>query len=507
MSKKSSRLLSAGIFLVFVPAIILSFSFSREDQSEDNYDNEPLYTVSKGDLSINVTENGSIESSQSVVIKSEVRGTKTVIWVVEEGKRVKKGDLLVELDSESLEEYQAEYEVYVSDADLAHIQAKEDLEITKKQGEADLKDAQMNLDFAKQDFKKYVEGEYIQQLRTLTANITLAQAQLETAENRLQWSKKLNKEGYVTDTELQADSLTVQREKIKLESAQGAKKLFEDFTHKKSVAQMERLIEKRDFELEKTKHKINSLIYAYKARLTSRKVDLKRKQEKLESIKEQVELCKIRAPQDGLVVYSSSLQNNSGKRTNIEPLAAGIDVKERQELIHLPKSNRMLAVIRLPETSLNKVKKGMTVSLTVDALNGKELSGVLKQIDPMPNPHSIWMNPDLKEYNSEIMINEEIKGLRPGMSCKVEINVKDFDNVLYVPVQCVVKEKDHSVVYVMTNHGPVKREVQTGLDNDIMVRIIKGLKDGEKVLTSPPLDETAKPEIANLDSAQEAAKN
>ena len=504
MSKNKNRLLSAGIFLVFIPAIILSFSFSEDEPGDSDYNDEPLYTVSKSDLSIMVTENGSIASSQTVIVESEVRGTKNIIWVIEEGKKVKKGDLLVELDSESLIEYKEEYEDYVSNAELAEIQAKEDLEINKKQGEADLKDAQMNLDFAKQDYKKYMEGQYIQDLRTYNANITLAKAQLETAENRLSWSKKLNKEGYVTDTELQADQLTVQREKIKLESAQGSLKLFENFTHKKSEAQMKRLIEKREFELEKTSHKIGSLIYAYKARLTSREVDLRRKRDKLKYYKEQIALCKIKAPRDSLVVYNSSLQNNSGKRSNSEPLAAGMSVKEREDLIHLPKSNRMLAVIRLPETSLNKVKRGQKVELIVDALNGKQLSGKISKIDPMPNPHSIWMNPDLKEYNSEIIINEEIKGLRPGMSCKVDIKIKDYKDTLFVPVQCVVKEKDQSIVYVMTSHGPQKREVKTGMDNDIMVKIISGLEVGEKVMTSPPLDETGKPETAKLDSEKDS---
>ena len=504
MSKKNNRLLSAGIFLVFIPAIILSFSFSEDKPGDTDYQNEPLYTVSKSALSITVTENGSIASSQSVLIESKVRGTKNVIWVIEEGKKVKKDDLLVELDSQSLVEYKEEYEDYVSNAELAEIQAQQDLEINKKQGEADLKDAQMNLDFAKQDYQKYMKGQYIQDLRTYNANITLAKAQLETASNRLSWSKKLNKEGYVTDTELQADELTVQREKIKLESAQGSLRLYQDFTHKKSEAQMKRLIEKRDFELEKTTHKIGSTLYAYKARLTSREVDLKRKREKLKYYKEQIGLCRITAPQDGLVVYNSSMQNNSGKRSNGEPLAAGVSVKEREDLIHLPKSNRMLAVIRIPETSLNKVKKGQMVELTVDALNGKQLTGKIKQIDPMPNPHSIWMNPDLKEYNSEIIINEEVKGLRPGMSCKVDIKIKDYDDAISIPVQCVVKENEKSIVYVMTQHGPESREVKTGLDNDIMVRIIKGLEVGEKILTSPPLNETGKPETAKLDTESDS---
>jgi HlyD family secretion protein len=492
MNKKV--IINAALFLVLLPAIILSFSFTAESANEPPNQEMPLYTVKEEPLTIRITEPGSITSSQSISVINEVRGTRNVIWVIPEGTKVKKDQLIVELDSSSLNDDKEDMEIQVSNADLAYIQAKENLEIVIKQGEADIKDSQMNLDFSKQDLEKYTKGEYIQKLRDLKADITLSQAQLERAEDRLQWSQKLRKEGYITETELQSDELTVQREQLKLESSQGALKLFEQYTHPKSVIQLERLIERRDFEMERTKHRVNSNDYEYKARLSASEVDLNRKKQKLEYILEQIELCKIKAPADGLVVYSSSQQNSSGRKTVSTPLQQGVAVKEREELIQLPVSTKMLAIVKLPETALNQIRKGMDTTVRVDALNSLNLTGTLKHIDPMPNPGSLWMNPNLKEYNSEIVINEEIKGLRPGMSCKVDILVKHFDSTIAVPVQCVVRENKQSIIYVHSENGVEKRVVKTGMDDGIMVQIISGLQVGEQALMTPPLNDTSKPE-------------
>ncbi|MCH2208550.1 MAG: HlyD family efflux transporter periplasmic adaptor subunit [Lentisphaerales bacterium] len=493
---KNNKLVNAALCLIILPAVILSFSFSGED-AEESATNSPLYKVKKAPLTIKVTVPGTITSSQSVSVVNEVKGSRSVMWVIEEGKKVKKGDLLVELENSDLVDEKEKMEIQVSDAELALLQAKEDLEIVKKQGEADLKDSQINYDFSKQDLQKYTEGEYIQKVKELKANITLAEAQVERAEDRLNWTKKLNKEGYVTNTELQTDELSVQRENLKLDTAKGAFDLYEKFTHPKAVTQYERLVERRKFELERTQHKISSNVFNYKARLRSREVDLDRKRQKLAEIVEEIELCKLKAPINGLVVYASSQQSSKGRKTNSQPLEQGVTVKQRETLIRIPTSQKMHASFKLPETALNIIRKGMATSVQVDALNSIVLNGTLQHIDPMPNPGSLWMNPNLKEYSSEVVIAEEdVKGMRPGMSCKIDILAKHFDSTISVPAQCVIKEKKKSIVYVVTQNGPEKREVETGMDDGVMVQIKNGLAVKEEIMLAPPLEESTKPEVA-----------
>ena len=64
----------------------------------------PVFEVAEGPLTIGITANGSVQSRDKVVLRSELEGRNTILWVVEDGVSVKKGDLLVEFDAAELME-------------------------------------------------------------------------------------------------------------------------------------------------------------------------------------------------------------------------------------------------------------------------------------------------------------------------------------------------------------------------------------------------------------------
>ena len=81
--------------------------------------------------------------------------------------------------------------------------------------------------------------------------------------------------------------------------------------------------------------------------------------------------------------------------------------------------------------------------------------------------------------------------MRPGMSCRTEIVLEEYDDALYVPIQCIVRVKGRHVARVMTRRGPKERAVTIGMDNRRMVHVLEGLEEGEEVLLAPPLDASA----------------
>ena len=100
------------------------------------------------------------------------------------------------------------------------------------------------------------------------------------------------------------------------------------------------------------------------------------------------------------------------------------------------------------------------------------------------------MNPDLKEYPTEILIDGGAGELRNGMGCKAEIIVEQYEKALYVPVQCVVRIAGETFVWVRGAGGDVQRKVTVGLDNSRFVRILSGLSAGEEVSLTPPLKDS-----------------
>jgi hypothetical protein len=99
----------------------------------------------------------------------------------------------------------------------------------------------------------------------------------------------------------------------------------------------------------------------------------------------------------------------------------------------------------------------------------------------------VWLNPNLKVYNTEIHIEGDTTGLRTGMTCLAEIVVEEYPDAVYVPVQAVVRVGGRPTVYLAKGDPPEAREVALGLDNNRMVRILNGLSTGERVLLTPPL--------------------
>jgi len=146
-----------------------------------------------------------------------------------------------------------------------------------------------------------------------------------------------------------------------------------------------------------------------------------------------------------------------------------------------------MADVKVHESSLKKISAGLPVRLTVDALPGQTFAGTVAKIAPLPDAQSIFLNPDLKVYRTEVHIDGDGRDLRTGMSCRAEIVIIRYEDALFVPAQAVLRVKGSPTVYVRGQDGWEPRPVKTGLDNNRMVRVTEGLDEGEDVLLTPPL--------------------
>jgi HlyD family secretion protein len=467
-------------------AAALAWRFGPQLGAAKPVNDTPLFQVKKGPLAISVIESGTVRSSQAVTLKCEVEGRTTILWIIDEGTHVKAGDMLIELDSSELADRKIDQEIRVQNSRALYINSRESLEIIKQQAEADISAAQLGYDFAVQDITNYEEGDYLQDLKKAQADITLADSQLVQSRDKLAWSRKLAEEGFITQTELKGDLLAEQKAQIDLEMAQGRLHILEKFTHTRKKAELVRDAEQKKFLLARTRHRANSNIIDAEADLVAKEAMLKREEERLVKITEQIAKCKLAAPVDGMVVYATS--GRSYRSSNTEPLAQGVEVREQMELIRLPTAQEMVADVKVHESLLEKVRPGMPVRITTEALPGKGFAGRVSKIALLPDSQSMFMNPDLKVYNTEIEITGEVQMLRPGMSCSAEILVDQYPQALYVPIQSVLRVKGQPTVYVMGSDGvPKPRTIQVGLDNNRMIHVLSGLEEREQVLLAPPL--------------------
>ncbi len=453
------------------------------------------FVAVRGPLSIQVVETGSIQAREQLVLKNEVEGQTTLLFLIPEGTVVKKGDLLAQLDGSRLDDERLEQQIKVQNADAAFVRARESLEVEKSEAESNISKDTLALQFAGDDLRKYVEGDYPNQVKEAEAKITLAEAELKRATEKLDWSRVLSKEKYVSATELEGDELAERKARLDLELARSALDLLRKFTHERTRTKLESDLSQAGLALERTRRKANADLIQAEADLRAKEGELLRQQTKLKKIEQQIEKTRIVAPRDGLVVYATSTQGGGGRGGGSEPLAEGQSIRERQELIKLPTAEDMMAVVKIHESRLDKVAPGLPVRLTIDALPGREFNGKVVRISPLPDPTNMWMNPDLKVYTTEIHIDGNGGSLRTGMSCQAQVLVAEYPDAVYVPVQAVLRQGSRALVWLVQQGKSAPREVEVGLDNNRMIHVKSGLQAGDVVLLAPPLEAGARDAI------------
>ena len=445
---------------------------------------EPTTKVVRGPITISFTERGSIKAARSEEVYSTLEGSRTIVSVVAEGTFVRKGDLLLELDSSDLTQLynQQSIAVETSQADLT--QADEALKIQESQNESDLKAAELAVDLSGIDFEKYQKGDYPLAVEKAEADIRLTAEELKRAETRHSWTRRLAEKGYVTGTELIADELAKGKAEVQARQAVRAKEVLETYTHKKDLRKSKSDLDQAIRAEGRAQRKAHSQIEQARASLKSKKATHELSLRRLEKIKDQITRTKVAAPQDGMVVYHQD--GRYGRDDRI--IEQGATVRENQHVMDLPDLSVMAVSLQIPEARINQVKVGLLATATVDAQTQVVLRGRVSKIGILPDYVNRWLNPDLKVYQTEVTVEDgqDTSFLRPGMSAKVEILIEEIPDALYVPVQSVTTIDGETVCFRF-DHGAFKPvRVELGASNDTFVVLKSGLAEGETLQLNSP---------------------
>ncbi|HVS10232.1 MAG TPA: efflux RND transporter periplasmic adaptor subunit, partial [Planctomycetota bacterium] len=439
--------------------------------------------VQRGPLLISVVERGNLKAADSVVLKNEIEGQTTILYLIPEGTHVQTGDLLCELDATQLFDKKIQQEISVRTAQASFIKSKQAFDIQLSQNESDISQAEQALEFAGQDLRKYQEGDRkLEELKAEQA-ITVAEGQYKSAEGFYTWSEKLAGNGFLTQIELERDGLNLTERRVNLEQAQRERDLLLAYEIPRQLAELEADAQEAERELERMKLRAEARTVDLKADVESDEAKFKLESEKLAKLLGQIAKARILAPRAGMVVYA---KQEGGRMGQADPIQEGTQVRERQEIITIPSATGMIAQASLHESVLKQVEVGQTCIVRVDALRGRDFRGRVKSVAPLPDQNSWWANPNLRVYRTDVEIAGSDPEMRPGMSCQIEILVEEIPDTLYVPVQAVYRQKQQNLCYVPKRGTIEARPVEVGRYNDSWVQILAGLEEGETVLLSPP---------------------
>jgi multidrug resistance efflux pump len=166
-------------------------------------------------------------------------------------------------------------------------------------------------------------------------------------------------------------------------------------------------------------------------------------------------------------------------------LEEGTMVRQRQELIRLPDVSKMLAEIKVEEARVSQVRPGMTAYVELRNVPHHRFKGTVRRVALLPDAQAAWLNPEKKVFPTDIIVDEELPILKPGVSANVEIVITNLPKVLSVPIQTVTRVNGENVCFIKKGSRVTPVPVMTGWYNDAFVEVTSGLKEGDLVLLAP----------------------
>ncbi|MCA9264435.1 MAG: HlyD family efflux transporter periplasmic adaptor subunit [Planctomycetales bacterium] len=434
-----------GVLLVVGVLVGGGYGISRllslSDESEDSV--VSTYVVEPTELLITVTEDGNVESALNIDVKCQVAGGSSILWIVPDGTEVKKGDKIVELDAAAIEDGINTQRIAVSKARSAMVQAEKNFEV-----------AQIAV-------REYLEGTFVKELEDAETQITIAEENLRSAKNSLDYSERMFQRGYISELELESQQFAVKRAQLELNSANTVKKVLEEFTKVKTLEDLKSQVE------------------TARAARESEEAAYELEDTKLKRLEAQLAACTILAPQSGMVVFANERGGRFGQQQS--GIEEGAAVRDRQTILRLPDLAQMQVKVNVHETKVESLERGMRARI---GIQGRELLGTVTSIGNQPEATSFFQG-NVKEYATTVRIEGEPDGLKPGMTAEVEILIAHLTDIISIPVSAVVEQRGKFYCWVKNQTEPERRELLLGLSNDQFVEVKDGLAMGDAVIRNP----------------------
>jgi len=231
--------------------------------------------------------------------------------------------------------------------------------------------------------------------------------------------------------------------------------------------------------LDKAKRTLDQKIKSYSlyvaqsvADLTHQKMHLTREIRLVSDLQDFLSKFTVTAPASGMVIYKKDRNGNKRK--------AGSTINLFDRVIAtLPDLSSMISKVYVNEIEISKVVPGQKVIINVDAFPEKKYIGVVSTI---ANIGEKLPNSDSKMF--EVKVDGSDPSLRPSMTTGNKIIVRTYNDVVYIPAECVQTGSD-SIPFVY-GKNKTKELVVLGESNEKNIIVEKGLEPRDVIYVIPP---------------------
>ena len=136
----------------------------------------------------------------------------------------------------------------------------------------------------------------------------------------------------------------------------------------------------------------------------------------------------------------------------------------------------------IDETEVGRLSTGMTMKITIGALQDLKFDARLEYIAPKATDQN---GANQFEIKAAVNLPSKATNIRSGYSANAEIVLAEAKNVLAVQESAIEFDGDDTYVYVIKGEGDKqtyeRRKVQTGISDGINIEIRSGVKPNERI--------------------------
>ncbi len=517
-TKKPKRKRTMVIYAAIAVLAVASFMTLGGDKG-DSEEADIIYTLTKGDIEISITGNGTVFSAESLELDPDEFEAEVKIINFNEGDTVKAGEVIYELESDDLSATWAKAKIAYENASLEYrtssgdvsdltvrapmtgVIEEMDLEVgqTLSQGETVAKVWDKSQVYIKTPINLANEGKIkVGQ----TASVTFPSSFLTTNGRVAKVEGTPATDGYgglfqYVYVSVDNPGGFMEGETARVEIYAGSetiKGITEGIVEYKNAEIMEapgKATVTKVYKQEKDIVKAGEIIAVFESNSLvvsqmSKNVALQEAKIELDELAGMVEGLSVKAESDGILAGQDvSVGNTVGVNTNSDGMSSN-NTGVLGKIISFDK--RM--VIAVDELDINDVSIGQSAEVTVDAAPGEIFGGQVIKISELGNVQS-----GVATYDVTISVPYS-KLVKEGMSADAEILLDSAENVILIPIEAVTEMRGKKIVSVYSEGSSSGEDktmvpVETGLMDARYYEVVGGLEEGDQVVMTGLMGESA----------------
>jgi len=205
------------------------------------------------------------------------------------------------------------------------------------------------------------------------------------------------------------------------------------------------------------------------------RLNLENARTELKRAKNRLEKTTIRSPIPGTVMHINVEEG--------ENVITGTMNNPGTVLLTVSNLDAMESVADVNESEVPLISPNDTARISIEAFPDTEFIGTVYNIASMPK-YGLTNGTGAVEFEVKISIAHH-PGMLPGMSASNDIITDVKNDVLRVPLQAIVSEKNKKGVYRIQNGSVEFTSVTTGITESRWSEIIEGVNEGDLIVTGP----------------------